>query len=935
MRYLARLLAVALLLLLVVPALAQGNLIVEDETGNLDRRQIEAAADPLLDRGATVAVYMVQQGDDADFRQRLQRDGLVRGDGLARTEMIAIYVSLNPRYSNIRFGEDWNAALAVNDNFDNIRLTQLNPALASSNFTQGYVDALRAIDQAIASPPRPGGGTEINVNFIPIVLGVFILLGLFVTWGVFSRRRSAARALAAARQRMEEARRAAGAAITDMGRQLQTAREKAEYDRVSYTPADVERLAQTQGEVEAQFVTAQNRFDDVNEALEQRATPTIPHYDEATQGYTQVAQMVTALRGRLEEINQTRVELDQLAQRAPGEIDRAKKNVSEVADQLASLQGEIREPEAVLAPIRQSIAQAEQALAGHDARTAIASAQAAVAQAEALAVTLERYTAIRSGIVQGRNDAERLVAQGYRMQASQTALDNTRATLTEAAQILQQRGVAATEPTLNAAQALLDEAIANGRGLVALRAENEQRLTAIEALGQQAAQAIVTGHQTFDIVDEFAESTWSDIRGNGSEAEAAADRAHEHWRNAQYNNTMDVQEFVLAKENLDAAEAELNYVQTLVAAITQRLKDLETARDTARDELEAAAADISQGWEFVRSHDPDVGKVPEQQLQQAEQWLAAARNEMAQAKPNWLELIKQAQAANNLADQALAGARSEVEAMEKLRTRAERVRTLAANEVQKIVQFAQVHRQDIQPANQSSIDRIQRELQAAHMLMQQAEQREEEARGSAFQQAYAHYTQLQTDAEQVYASVYADFQRLEQLRTEVNAELSRARNAIVSAENTLVEYGSLVPRDAAPVRTIRDVRRRFEQIRLPIDGEQKLQTTLRLARAIGEDARQAEAEIRRNYRRPPDNDAGEFIAGMVIGAMLDAASSDRHRHGGGWGGSGSWGGGGGSGGGGGGGSGGWGSLGGGGGSWGGGGGGGGSWGGGGGGGGGW
>lgn len=926
--YLFRLLPVALLLLLTVPALAQGNLIIEDATGNLNRGDIESAAEPLLDRGATVAIYLVQAGGETDFLQNLEADGLVR-DGQAQTRMIAIYVALDERYSSIRFGDAWNEALAINENYENIREAELNPQLAEGDFTQAYVNALQSIDAYIENPPQPGGGTQVNVNFIPIVIGVFVLLGLFVGWGVFSRRRAAGRALADARRRMEEARQGAGSVITDMGRQLKTAQEKAEFDQVSYGPADVQRLAQTQREVEMRFADIQGRFDDLHEALERRAEPTIAQYNEATQGYAQVQQMVVNLRSRLEEVNQMRVELDQLAQQAPAEIDRAKKNVSDVAERLTTLQGEITDSAAVLAPVRQRLTQAEQALAGHDARSAIAHAQEAVTAAAALDTTLQTYQAIHAGIVQGRNDAERLQAQGYRMEDSQSALDGARATLTEAAQLLQTRGVTAADPALGAAQALLDDAIANGRNLPELRTENEQRLASINTLGQQVAQEITAGHQTFDMVDEFAESTWSDIRGNGSEAEAAAARAHEHWRNAQRKNTMEIQEFTAAREDLDAAEAELTYARSLIAAITQRLQDLETARATARDELEAAAADISRGWEFVHSHDPDVGKVPEQQLEQAEQLLAAARAEMEQAKPDWLDLVKQAQQANNLADEALAGARSEVDAMEKRRTQAERARKLAEVEVQKITRFVQVHRQDIQAEHLPAVDQLQEEIQAAHALLQQAEQREEAARVSALQGAYTCYTQVQAEAGQLYATVYADFQRLEQLRTQVNARLAQARDAIAAAERTLSDYGSAVPRDAAPVRTLRAARRRFEQIRLPITGEQNLQETLRLAQAIREDARRAEEEIRRTYRRPPDHNAGEFVAGMVIGAMLDAAS-DSHRRGG-WGGSGSWGGGGGSSSGGGG----WGSLGGGGGSWGGGGGGGGSFGGGGGGGGGW
>lgn len=921
MRYPIRaLVAIVLMLLVAAPVLAQGRLIFEDETGDLDRGAIEDAAQPLLDRGAAVALFMVPQGNEADFLDRLQRAGLI-SDGRARVDMLAVYVALqdadnpNQGYSSIRFGERWNEALQTNNNFEAIRTNELNPNLAQGNFTEGYVSALRAIDNAIANPPRPGGGNVFTFNFWPVVIGVFVLLGLVVGWRVISGQRAAARALADARRRMEEARQAAGGAIADAGRELRNAQEKAEFDRVSYAPADVELLAQMQNEIAGQFVAAQTRFDDIAEELERRERPTIQQYDEAAQGYNQVQQQVSQIRESLKQLSEQRVELDRLARQAPEEIDRAKKKLTEVADRLETLRDDIPDAEAVLTLARQHVTTAEQHQAAHDARSAIAAAQEATAQAQAIGEALERCVAIRDGIVEARNDAEKLAAQGYRMETSHAALDNAQASLTEAAQLLQRQELAQAVSTLQAAQTFLDEAIANGRGLAELRAENERRLAEIETLGQEVAQLIAHGHKTFDIVDEFAESTWDDIRGNGSEAEAAANRAHEHWLSARQNNSMDLQEFVAAKEDLDAAAEELAYARSLVETITQRLKDLEAARDTARDEIAAAAADIARGWEFVHANDPDVGKVPEQKLRQAEELLALAQAEIQKDKPDWLELVKHAQAANNLADEALVGARSEVEAMEKLRTRVQRAQKLAAAEVQKIVQFAGLHGQDIHPDNQEAIARIQQQVQRAYALMQEAEQAEEDRRRAALQQAYEGYTRLQADAATVYKAVYADFQRLEKLRTEVNEELAHARNAILSAERALVNYSSVVPRNASAVQQLKTARRRFDQIKLPISGERNLQDTLNLARSIRRDAQEAEKEIRSYYRPPHDGGAGDLLTGMMIGALLDTATRSGHH--GGWGGSGSWSGGSGGGG--------WGSLGGGGGGWGGGGGGGGGW----------
>ena len=890
----AGLLAALCLLLTVTTALAQGRLVVVDEPGLLDQGQIAQAAQSLLDRGAVVAVYMVANGGQADFTRRLASVELER-NGLLDDNVIAIYVALNDNggYSELAAGSRWDSALTGANDLEVIRETQLNPGLVAGNFTDGFVNALRAIDQAIASPTAPATGTTGRRNFfVPVLLVVLVLLGMFGGWAVFRRRRAATQALSAARQQADDQRRDVGVTLADIGRLLRMADEKAQFDRLSYTPADVQRLSEMQQQVQRQFVAVQARFKQVGDTLEQQASPTIADYDQAQQGYTEVQQLVTALHEQLEQLNARRVELDNLAAQASETIDSAKKKMSDVVDRLEPLRGEIPDTAAVLAPVQQIITQAEQRQAIHDTRQAIRLAETALETAATLADMLTTYTTIRTGIVQARQEAEALADEGYRVDASHAALDQARKELTTTAQILQRQGITPAQPALEAAQTALATAVAQGRGLVTLRTENEQRLAEIEQLGAEVAQLITTGHETFDLVDEFAESTWSDIRGNGSESEAAANRAQEHWFSARTRNTMNVQEFAAAHEDLDAAAAELAYARSLVDAITQRLHDLQEARAIARAELEAAATDIARGWEFVRANDPDVGKAPELQLKHAEQSLALARDEMQKEKPDWLHLVRQAQAANNLADEALTGARSEVEEMEKLREKTQHAQKLATAEVQKIVQFAGVHRQDIQPGNQQSIALIQQQVQHAYTLLQQAEQTVEEQRRAALQQAYASYTRLQTDAEQVYNTVYNDFQQLEQLRTEVNDELARARNALASAERTLTHYGAAVPYDGPPVHKLREARRRFEQIRLPIAGEQNLQEALRLARAIHDDAREAENEIIRSYRRPPQRGSGggsgmgDFVGGMLIGSMIGSSGTRRRQSG--WGGSGSW-----------------------------------------------
>lgn len=325
MRYWLRLIVAAfLLLLLSTPAFAQGQLIISDPAGLLDESAIERAADPLVDRGAQVAVYLVQSGGEQDFRDRLIEDGLLRNDGLARTNLIALYVALDERYSDIRYGDDWAFALGVNDNFDFIRTTELNPGLSAGDFTGAMTAALTAIEAAIVAPPEPGGG--IDVDTAPIAIGGVSLAAAAAAGYAVTRRNRARKARQALERRLHDAREGVGVLIADLGQRFRNAEEKAQFDRVSYAAEDVGRLTALQREALAAFQDVQTRFDDIGEQLDRHAKPTDDQIKQAEAGYLALREPAEAVSERLKAIEQLRRDLDAQASAAREEIDRAKKS---------------------------------------------------------------------------------------------------------------------------------------------------------------------------------------------------------------------------------------------------------------------------------------------------------------------------------------------------------------------------------------------------------------------------------------------------------------------------------------------------------------------------------------------------------------------------------------------------------------------------------
>lgn len=663
-----------------------------------------------------------------------------------------------------------------------IRTSRLVPALAAGKFTDGYIDTLAAIEASIGRPPQPGSNPPAlpqaaigaaGADSTPLAIAALGIVALAGGGYAALRWRKARQTLAEARWYCTQAKQAAGAAIVELDHALKAERDKAAYDQLSYAAADVEQLAETQRATTEQFTQIQSRFGDTGEQLARLARPPAADYTTASTGYQQVKVDTDALREQLAANDRLRQALDALAQQAPGEIAQARARLDEAARRLGPLAGVLTDLDAVLAPLREQIGQAEAALATHDARRAIEIAQGSAAGVLALGESIQSYTELRAHIAQGRAEAAVLEQQGYQAAASRAALDQAQLALDAAAAALGRDGAAATAAALGDVLPALEQATVNGRGLLALRAENDSRLLALGVRAREVAALLDAARQAFDSVDEFAESTWSDIRGNGSAAEASAAEAARLWQRGVAGNTIATQKFSAAHEDLNAVEVQLARAAGLSEAILARLKDLEHARAIAKDELAAATADIAAAQAYRGAHDVDVGQQPEQQLRQATELLAQAEAESTQAKPDWLTLVRLTQAANAAADSALAGARSEVEAMDKARAQAQHARQLAAAEVQRAERFCESHRSDISWDTQGSLRQLQAQLQAAYAAMSAAESCAEDARRAALERARSQFAGVDSEADRVYSRLYADFQRAESARQAAEEERQR------------------------------------------------------------------------------------------------------------------------------------------------------------------
>lgn len=156
-----------LMFIWVLPAYAQetDTVIIGGDGGELNRDDIKAAAQPLLDRGAKVVVYFVKEGGKADFYSRLDEEGFTRQNGIFVDidNLVAIYVSLN-RYSEILVGDTWADELPARK-LETIRQDSLNPSLRTANYSTAFSNTLTALESGIANPGSTTGFAPYSYNY--------------------------------------------------------------------------------------------------------------------------------------------------------------------------------------------------------------------------------------------------------------------------------------------------------------------------------------------------------------------------------------------------------------------------------------------------------------------------------------------------------------------------------------------------------------------------------------------------------------------------------------------------------------------------------------------------------------------------------------------------------------------------------------------------
>ncbi len=301
--------SVGLWLLLALPALAQdGSVRVLDPDGVLGAGDsaVRAAAERLANEGAEVIVIAAGSSAgttpasaDQFLDTVLSQNNLAPSRTQLKPSQIVFFVARDARQTSLRFGQRWISTLQSVE--ARIQSEQMNPRFADGDIAGGLAAGLDAVRTTI-NPPNTA---------LYVIGGVLATTAVgAVAVPVLRKRRAAAETLAGVRERAAQARRAAGVAIADLGQLVRNAEDKAQYDRISYATADVERLQTLQGNGLQLFQQAQAAFDAAEELENAKAAPEVNDYEAIIAQYNQARDVAAQATVAIREAEQLRSALD-------------------------------------------------------------------------------------------------------------------------------------------------------------------------------------------------------------------------------------------------------------------------------------------------------------------------------------------------------------------------------------------------------------------------------------------------------------------------------------------------------------------------------------------------------------------------------------------------------------------------------------------------
>lgn len=250
---------------------------------------------------------------------------------------------------------------------------------------------------------------------------------------------------------------------------------------------------------------------------------------------------------------------------------------------------------------------------------------------------------------------------------------------------------------------LAEAALGEGRRLAAGELAEDaaalaERVAAVVAQLREAERAVDAARGTFDQVDDYAEPSWADIRGNGSEAEESLDAASARLVELAALSPDGLAEDPAAgfAEGLERIAAEIGRARALASAVEERLEAIRAARDGTPALIEALARELAEARAWLAR--PEVAGAAGDgvaTLDALEAELDAARAAAGEPAPDWLAIRRRLVAVDAGIDAALGEARARQERVAARRRQLATERSEAEASLARAERYAAAHRSDV------------------------------------------------------------------------------------------------------------------------------------------------------------------------------------------------------------------------------------------------
>ncbi len=809
---------------------------VATDSSRLDREAVNGAAEALAARGLSPFVLFIE-GDVGDslaeaeayFDRALEHYGLTR-NGVREPGMLALFVGTRalpddedqrPLYLDYgsRLAPMLEASSGGGTVADAIRTEVMVPLLLAGNFTSAFTDALGAVAARLDTPVTTPAQTTVPVtppspqstSDEPGLLGgspwlwLFLVgVGAVMVVGVVRQRLGSAQGRREHRRDLEALKSQLSQGLIDFSSPEAT----------SYLPDDPEgqtdmallagllkddapdELAswrQRYGEAVRARQGLEERFSSLQKEPETDPEALIPEYQDLLEESRTIGAFVAELSGRFGELQG---QLERLPERLAG-IEAGLNDLR--GSYPATIPADWPSAEALLAPLQRTFAALHGAQReGAQLRT-LRLAESLEADLENVRGDLGRLLAERERLERFEGDLSRSREQGFHLSDLWQGLADARRHLAIALGLLSQGDYRVVDAQIEEVAERGQHLGIRAQRLSALHAENEERLRELAARGETLRAHIEQAATAFEALADFAPANWRDIRGNGTEAQKAAERAHALWKQAKEANQLSgAQQFEAAERALAAAQAELGQADTLAQSVETRLENLRQAQGTAQSELGQVEAELRAHRELLSRPevDQEVGALPEGKLSEAERLVERIRGELAKDKPDWLTVMEHVQAADRLGDEAVREIRSEQEKMAQRRRLLASERTEAETSLSRLSRFAQVHLQDLGSSVRAGLEQAQDAFREAERRKDEAETLTEAELARTLEEAALGFDRAQRLADEAFVVAERDFNEMEALRTQAAEAAAKANASFESLGRYLARHnlGNLLGR---------------------------------------------------------------------------------------------------------------------------------------------